>query len=381
MDRIGSLFAHATARLTPLALAIVLGTGPAPATAQSRVCEAALAELTAFDQAGVGAQSQRLADQLDRATSYYYAAGCDGRESAASGARPAQCGLVEARIAGLRQALARIGDSEAEGARRDRLVADVNRACNGDGADGLSASSGRFGPVDAGSSRVIVDDGGGIRAPDSVQTPLGRAMCVRACDGFYFPLATSPGGREGADAMCQALCPAAPTRAFFLDSGSVDSATNSSGATYRSTPTAYRFRRRLSPTCGCKPAGESWATALKRAEELVGPQSEGLPADDPFAEESKPRLRPGASAIAPRREQAIDPAPRDDGPLEPEFVAPDPSGIAAMEPVQDQREQAKKSPSADNAAPAHPDARQRTVRTVGPPVRYESGPPQAIAPK
>src|SRR3984885_12407654 len=40
----------------------------------------------------------------------------------------------------------------------------------------------------------------------------GPAFCVRTCDGRYFPLAR---GNASPVAMCQAFCPASPTRVFY----------------------------------------------------------------------------------------------------------------------------------------------------------------------
>src|SRR5215475_5315001 len=49
-------------------------------------------------------------------------------------------------------------------------------------------------------------------APRSAVANYGAAFCVRSCDGKYFPLMR--GGTSPAQ-MCQAFCPASPTRVFF----------------------------------------------------------------------------------------------------------------------------------------------------------------------
>src|SRR5664279_2463821 len=41
----------------------------------------------------------------------------------------------------------------------------------------------------------------------------GPAFCVRTCDGRYFPLAR---GNASPAQMCQAFCPASPTRVFSV---------------------------------------------------------------------------------------------------------------------------------------------------------------------
>lgn len=356
--------------LGALAVLLIIS-GLTPASAQTPACRAARAELSALDRGGV---SQSRISLLNRLIAYYQSAGCDDG-GAPLFARPPQCAQVKARIQRIEMELSGGGDT-----RREQLQAIVARECEGS----ISASSRPFDTPDAGSSRIIIDENGGLSPQQSQAAPLGRAMCVRSCDGFYFPLANSPGGREGADEMCQALCPASPTRAFFNDSGSMDSAIDSRGIRYASTPTAYRFRRQISSTCGCKPAGETWSTALKRAEELIGSPTGEAPIDQQNDDEARPTLRPGTSAATrpqTRRQQAIDPEPLDDEPLEPEFIPPEPRGMAVMtpkptEPVQE----APKPQTKNNPSSAKVEGPKKDVRTVGPPVKYESGRPQPLAP-
>ena len=52
----------------------------------------------------------------------------------------------------------------------------------------------------------------------------GPAFCVRSCDGRYFPLTA----RNASPAqLCQAFCPASPTKVFF--GGNIDGASSASG--------------------------------------------------------------------------------------------------------------------------------------------------------
>jgi hypothetical protein len=76
---------------------------------------------------------------------------------------------------------------------------------------------------------------------------------VRSCDGKYFPLmrgATSPAQ------MCQAFCPASPTRIFF--GSSIDSAYAATGERYADSENAFAYRKALRADCTCNghnPAG------------------------------------------------------------------------------------------------------------------------------
>jgi hypothetical protein len=89
--------------------------------------------------------------------------------------------------------------------------------------------------------------------PRPVVASTGPAFCVRSCDGKYFPLmrgATSPAQ------MCQAFCPASPTRIFF--GSSIDSAYAATGERYADSENAFAYRKALRADCTCNghnPAG------------------------------------------------------------------------------------------------------------------------------
>jgi hypothetical protein len=82
----------------------------------------------------------------------------------------------------------------------------------------------------------------------------GPAFCVRTCDGRYFPLLVR-GGSIPAQ-MCQAFCPASPTRVFF--GSSIDGAASGSGERYADSENAYAYRKEMKADCTCNgrsPAG------------------------------------------------------------------------------------------------------------------------------
>ena len=82
----------------------------------------------------------------------------------------------------------------------------------------------------------------------------GHAFCVRSCDGRYFPL-TMRGGASPAQ-MCQAFCPASPTKVFF--GSNIDGATSAGGERYADSDNAYAYRKAMRADCTCNgrdPAG------------------------------------------------------------------------------------------------------------------------------
>ena len=76
---------------------------------------------------------------------------------------------------------------------------------------------------------------------------------MRSCDGRYFPLSR---GNASPVQMCQAFCPASPTKVFF---GSIiDSASSATGERYADSENAYAYRKALRADCTCNgrdPAG------------------------------------------------------------------------------------------------------------------------------
>jgi hypothetical protein len=89
--------------------------------------------------------------------------------------------------------------------------------------------------------------------PQPVVASSGPAFCVRSCDGKYFPLMR---GAASPAQMCQAFCPASPTKVFF--GSSIDSAYAASGERYADSENAFAYRKALRAECTCNghnPAG------------------------------------------------------------------------------------------------------------------------------
>jgi len=89
--------------------------------------------------------------------------------------------------------------------------------------------------------------------PRPVVASSGPAFCVRSCDGKYFPLMR---GAASPAQICQAFCPASPTKVFF--GSSIDSAYAASGERYDDSENAFAYRNALRADCTCNgtnPAG------------------------------------------------------------------------------------------------------------------------------
>ncbi|GGB42615.1 hypothetical protein GCM10011316_13130 [Roseibium aquae] len=83
-----------------------------------------------------------------------------------------------------------------------------------------------------------------------------RTLCVRTCDGFYFPVSFSTGLEQFANdaARCTEICPAAPTALFVhRNPGEMtEDMISLAGVPYAETENAYRFRSELVPQCSCR---------------------------------------------------------------------------------------------------------------------------------
>jgi hypothetical protein len=85
----------------------------------------------------------------------------------------------------------------------------------------------------------------------SAQSLASRAVCVRLCDGSFFPV--NGLDARGSEAACARQCPGAPTQVFFRAAGSdqIEEATASNGQRYSALPAAFRYRSTVDDTCTC----------------------------------------------------------------------------------------------------------------------------------
>lgn len=93
-----------------------------------------------------------------------------------------------------------------------------------------------------------------------------RTVCVRTCDGFYFPISDNAGReRLHQDARtCEARCDGEAALYYYpLNGGSVQTMVDMGGRPYAQTPTAFLYRKTLVQGCSCKPAPWSAESAAR----------------------------------------------------------------------------------------------------------------------
>jgi len=235
---------------TLLVPAVAQETSPDPAAAEARPalqvaspqCRRYRAELAAVQ---TGASTTRaLNDEIGRLEAYYRGLNCT-EKFLFFDTRPPQCGAVEQRIRALKATYggAILDDG---GTRRRELQNLVASTCPARETYATSGESyARGGP---------------------------QMVCVRTCDGGFFPMRNLPEGRGGADEMCQALCPGTEAQAYSMpygDDALKHAATVKGSRAYTSLANAFKFRKEFVPNCSCKPDGKTWAQSLVKAESML----------------------------------------------------------------------------------------------------------------
>lgn len=205
------------------------------------------------------------------------------------------------------------GTADRESQRRSVLVALAENDC---GPQYRSAAVSRspglfeslFGP-------------GSIVAPGPGEVPQSgtfRTLCVRTCDGYYWPISFSTvPSRFGEDERtCQRMCPAAPVTLFtHRNPGEeVAQAVSLAGQSYSDMPNAFLYRKQYNPACSCRRAGETWARALQHLDDTVE-RGDIVVTEERAKQLSKPReqqrpTRPARGAKEPPDAAPLTPALR-----------------------------------------------------------------------
>jgi hypothetical protein len=272
------------------------------------------------------AQAQQQAE-LDRVTMQAKRMGCDstGFFSLFSG-RSAQCGPVNTRIQQMRANLDQItnnlerlrsggggfGGPDRDSQRRSVLISLAQNNCGPQYANAAAAAA----PGPGGFFRNLF---GGDNNPAAPGVPGGdlepdsgtyRTVCVRSCDGGYFPIsfATSPAHFADDEKTCKAQCPAteAELYAYRNPGEDINQAVSVNGQPYTALPNAFKYRTEFNPTCACKAPGQTWSEALKSVDDKAEAAQQG---DIIVTEESAKKMQQRAQQAAKSRKGAAAPAP------------------------------------------------------------------------
>src|SRR6266849_646161 len=270
--------------------------------------------------------------ELDRVTSQAKRMGCDssGFFSLFSG-QSAQCGPVNNQIQQMRANLEQITTSlerlrggfgaDRENQRRSILLALAQSNCGPQYANAVRGP-GNFLDNLFGNNNNPVPPGADL----GPQSGTFRTVCVRTCDGAYFPIsfATVPARFPDDEKTCKALCPAAEATLFtYRNPGEdINQAVSINGQPYTSSPNAFRYRQEFNPSCACKAAGQTWSDALKSIDDRAAAEQQG---DIIVTEESAKKMSrppPKAAPAAATKKGAVPAGATASSPPAPEASAP-----------------------------------------------------------
>lgn len=217
------LLASAIGALATIALA-----APA-AQANPRICRQLEHEARELRQTGSGASRASLQRELNQVERQVRRAGCSGFRLLFGGVAKRQCHALRADLDRLRQQVG--GASLARSP--DRRLRNVEAEMRHHGCSARSQRAAR---------------GGGHHSGGGYQT-----LCVRKCDGYYFPIgfATAKRDLQRDQAACNSFYPDGAAELYIRPSGSDEAAAMVSldGKDYAGQSFAFAYRSAYQPAC------------------------------------------------------------------------------------------------------------------------------------
>ncbi len=253
-----------------VAIAVILSAGAAPARAASQICEQLETRLAALatDSRGDRRIAQRYAQaievqqrQIDKVQQQRRRAGCGGSIVRTRQESGSACGSLDRTLERMRRNLAKLhrehnalagGSLDGQRERRRLLASIEANECRNDRRDGTS----------------LVRQAPGIYrvSPPALQEDgqRYRTMCVRTCDGYYFPISydVPSAAFENDAASCASRCPGTEAELYVhrVPGENAEDMISRAGTLYKELPTAFLYRQpgfERPPQCGCSPAPQS----------------------------------------------------------------------------------------------------------------------------
>lgn len=141
-----------------------------------------------------------------------------------------------------------------------------------------------------------------------------RTLCVRTCDGAFFPIASNatPLDFRAQAAQCERMCPGTQTELFYHaleGQESSDMVSAKTGQPYASMPTAFAYRDKPSseraPSCGCNMA--AYHNEMKGQEQA--PQSTALQNHSGITTAETPKTEATAKPEEQKQQETAVPVP------------------------------------------------------------------------
>lgn len=266
-----------------LLLTVAAALVAAPAFAENPYCSDLRAQIVRADGGGsprYRAPAVRQQAELARAIAYSRGIGCERQQFLFFGdAPPPQCGQINAKISQMRANLALLQARAGDDGRKQALMARYDEQCRPRAPEPNFLEQLFGGPAQA---PVVREEPLAPLQPERLpqddaleeERPQGggEAVCVRRCDGGFFPITYSAkrSDLDDLNALCKALCPNAEAELYTKAPGrEIESAVSINGDPYADLPNALKFRKTRDPSCSCKPKDQSWTEALGDAERIL----------------------------------------------------------------------------------------------------------------
>jgi uncharacterized protein DUF2865 len=313
--------------------------------------------------------ASRQQGELDRATAQSRRLGCEGGGFFLfRSAQHPQCDPLAAQIRQMRTNL-------------DQMLAGLNRLQGSGGQDeqrrailvalGQNGCGPQYRVAEPSRARGLFDSLFGN--PDSVDgnlsegalAPSGafRTVCVRMCDGYYFPISysTTPARFGDDEKTCQRTCPATEVALYThrTTGETMTQAVSVGGKPYSELPNAFRYRQEINPACTCKRAGESWATTLGSAPDETVQRGDIVVTDEKAKALSQPKVEPPPRQPQQRQDTSRSRSNAPQGGAKPAASAAAPTAAPLPPPP-------APPPSAEASSATPPPASTDKPRSVGP---------------
>ncbi|EJN03859.1 DUF2865 domain-containing protein [Phyllobacterium sp. YR531] len=223
--------------------------------------------------------------------------------------------------------------------------------------------------------------------PGSIPVPIEggqyQTMCVRTCDGYYFPLTYETGAENFPrdQAQCQAQCPGA--QLFFKPTGEErpEAMISLGGQAYRDMPNAFKFRKagaNGTPQCTCQKTAGNFSTMGNPRELAKQPPK---PVSPPAPAQPATPKTPSIIAVDPQqpavtKQEPLPTAPAPTEPAKPPVV--EPAKPAVTEPAKP-----KEQPVQTKAEPALPapkaEEKPSSIIELGKPAAAEAPLPKPLS--
>jgi hypothetical protein len=311
---------------------------------QNPVCQRLEMQLASIERGGGDSRSEairrneqnasRAQADLDRLAAQQRRLGCQSAGIfSIFVAQPPQCQSLNAQVDQARSAVDRAmsdlqrsqmgGGNDLESQRQSVITALAQNNCGPQYRAAAAQPRGIFETIFGGGASGTY---GGV---DLSQGGTFRTLCVRTCDGYYYPVsfATSPSHFYDDEQTCRATCPNAEVVLFsHRTNEDVRSAATNRGQRYIDLPNAFRYRTNYDASCSCRKPGQSWAEAVGENRERLG-RGDIIVTDEQAKQMSAPRGTQPPRAAQQGRPGAAPPAPAP----APVVVQPDPG--AADRPI------------------------------------------------